>query len=40
MDGAVERPVDLAVALRWLGGDQRLLRELVGIFVEDGPKRL
>ena len=40
MDGASEGPVDLAVALRWLGGDQRLLRELVGIFVEDGPKRL
>jgi HPt (histidine-containing phosphotransfer) domain-containing protein len=35
-----ERPVDLAVALRWLGGDRRLLRELVGIFVDDGPKRL
>ena len=40
MDGAAERPVDLAVALRWLGGDQGLLRELVGIFVDDGPKRL
>ena len=39
MDGA-EGPVDLAVALRWLGGDQALLRELVGIFVDDGPKRL
>ena len=35
-----EGPVDLAVALRWLGGDQALLRELVGIFVDDGPKRL
>jgi HPt (histidine-containing phosphotransfer) domain-containing protein len=35
-----EQPVDLAVALRWLGGDRRLLRELVGIFVDDGPKRL
>lgn len=40
MDGAADRPVDLAVALRWLGGDQQLLRELVGIFVDDGPKRL
>ena len=40
MDEATERPVDLAVALRWLGGDQGLLRELVGIFVDDGPKRL
>jgi HPt (histidine-containing phosphotransfer) domain-containing protein len=35
-----ERPVDLAVALRWLGGDRRLLGELVAIFVDDGPKRL
>jgi HPt (histidine-containing phosphotransfer) domain-containing protein len=40
VDGAADRPVDLAVALRWLGGDQQLLRELVGIFVDDGPKRL
>jgi HPt (histidine-containing phosphotransfer) domain-containing protein len=39
VDGA-EGPVDLAVALRWLGGDQALLRELVGIFMDDGPKRL
>ena len=40
MDEAAEQPVDLAVALRWLGGDRRLLLELVGIFVDDGPKRL
>jgi HPt (histidine-containing phosphotransfer) domain-containing protein len=40
VDAAAERPVDLSVALRWLGGDQRLLRELVGIFVDEGPKRL
>jgi HPt (histidine-containing phosphotransfer) domain-containing protein len=40
VDGATEGPVDLAVALRWLGGDQGLLRELVGIFIDDGPKRL
>lgn len=40
MDGAAQGPVDLAVALRWLGGDQGLLRELVGIFIDDGPKRL
>jgi HPt (histidine-containing phosphotransfer) domain-containing protein len=40
VDRAAERPVDLAVAMRWLGGDQRLLAELVGIFVDDGPKRL
>jgi len=40
VDHAAERPVDLSVALRWLGGDRRLLSELVGIFVDDGPKRL
>jgi two-component system, sensor histidine kinase and response regulator len=40
VNGATEKPVDLAVAMRWLGGDQALLRELVGIFVDDGPKRL
>ena len=40
MDRSAERPVDLAVAMRWLGGDRRLLSELVGIFVDDGPKRL
>jgi HPt (histidine-containing phosphotransfer) domain-containing protein len=40
VNGAAEHPVDLAVALRWLGGDQRLLHELVEIFVDDGPKRL
>ena len=40
MDRATERPVDLSVALRWLGGDRHLLSELVGIFVDDGPKRV
>lgn len=40
MDRAAVGAVDLAVALRWLGGDRRLLSELVGIFVEDSPKRL
>lgn len=40
MDRAAEHPVDLAVAMRWLGGDRRLLSELVGIFIDDGPKRL
>lgn len=40
MDRAAELPVDLAVAMRWLGGDRRLLSELVGIFVDDGPKRM
>ncbi|PYN37146.1 MAG: hypothetical protein DME01_05505 [Candidatus Rokuibacteriota bacterium] len=40
MDRAAGRPVDLAVAMRWLGGDRHLLSELVSIFVDDGPKRL
>jgi HPt (histidine-containing phosphotransfer) domain-containing protein len=40
VDRAAEHPVDLAVAMRWLGGDRHLLSELVGIFVDDGPKRL
>jgi HPt (histidine-containing phosphotransfer) domain-containing protein len=40
VDRATERPVDLSVALRWLGGDRHLLAELVGIFVDDGPKRM
>jgi HPt (histidine-containing phosphotransfer) domain-containing protein len=40
VDRAAERPVDLAVAMRWLGGDRHLLSELVSIFVDDGPKRL
>jgi len=40
VDRAAEHPVDLMVAMRWLGGDRRLLSELVGIFVDDGPKRL
>jgi len=40
VDRAAERPVDLSVAMRWLGGDRLLLSELVGIFVDDGPKRL
>src|SRR5437899_9131691 len=37
---APAEPVDLAIAMRWLGGDRRLLLELVGIFMDDGPKRL
>ena len=40
MDQAAGPPVDLAVAMRWLGGDRHLLSELVTIFVDDGPKRL
>ena len=37
---APPQPIDLAVAMRWLGDDRRLLLELVGIFLDDGPKRL
>ena len=37
---AQQEPIDLAVAMRYLGGDRRLLLELVGIFLDDGPKRL
>jgi len=37
---ADQEPVDLAVAMHWLGGDRRLLLELVGIFMDDSPKRL
>ena len=37
---APAQPVDLSVAMRYLGGDRRLLLELVGIFLDDGPKRL
>ena len=40
MATAHPEPVDLAVAMRWLGGDRRLLLELVGIFMDDSPKRL
>lgn len=32
--------VNLIDALRWVGGDRRLLRELVGIFVDEAPGRL
>lgn len=32
--------VDLARALHWVGGDRRLLRDLVGVFVEEAPGRL
>src|SRR5436309_12790803 len=37
---ADQEPVDLAVAMHWLGGDRRLLLELVSIFMDDSPKRL
>ena len=40
MDRAAEQPVDLAAAMRWLGGDRKLLEELVTIFMDDSPKRL
>ena len=33
-------PVDLAATLRWVAGDETLLRELVAIFLEDAPKHL
>ena len=33
-------PVDLTVALHWVGTDRRLLLELVAIFVEEAPARL
>lgn len=33
-------PVDLAAALHWAGGDRALLVELVGVFVEEAPRRL
>ena len=32
--------VDLARAMHWVGGDRRLLGELVAIFVEEAPGRL
>ena len=34
------RPVDLAATLRWVAGDETLLRELVAIFLEDAPRHL
>ncbi len=33
-------PVDLGATLRWVAGDEALLRELIGIFQEDAPKQL
>jgi len=33
-------PVDFAATLRWVAGDEALLRELVAIFLEDAPKHL
>ena len=37
---SAEPAVDLDGALRWVGGDRRLLLELIGLFVEDLPGRL
>lgn len=36
----IEAPVDFATALRWVDGDHELLAELIGIFLEDCPRRL
>lgn len=33
-------PVDIAAARRWVGGDQALLLELVGIFVAEAAARM
>ena len=37
-DGSM--PVNLGATLRWVAGDESLLRELVAIFLEDAPKHL
>ena len=39
MPGDAEAPVNVPAALRWLGGDRALLRELVRLFVDDAPGR-
>jgi HPt (histidine-containing phosphotransfer) domain-containing protein len=36
----IEAPVDFPAALDWVDGDQALLAELIGIFLEDCPRRL
>jgi len=38
-DGLAAPPVDLAAFLETVGGDRALLRELVGVFVADCPRR-
>jgi two-component system, sensor histidine kinase and response regulator len=38
-DGAPAAPIDVMALCRWIGGDTRLLVELVGIFLEDLPER-
>jgi len=37
--GDAEAPVNVPAALRWLGGDRALLRDLARVFVEDAPGR-
>lgn len=36
----IDAPVDFSAALRWVDGDHALLAELIGIFLEDCPRRL
>lgn len=36
----IEAPVDFSTALCWVEGDHALLAELIGIFLEDCPRRL
>jgi two-component system sensor histidine kinase/response regulator len=36
----MEAPVDFPAALGWVDGDHALLTELIGIFLEDCPRRL
>ena len=40
MAGDDALPVDLAATLRWVAGDEKLLGELVAIFVEDAPQQV
>ena len=36
----IDAPVDFPAALDWVDGDHALLTELIGIFLEDCPRRL
>ena len=36
----IEAPVDFSAALGWADGDHALLAELIGIFLDDCPRRL
>ncbi len=40
MAGDDALPVDLAATLRWVAGDEKLLCELVALFVEDAPQQV